>query len=44
VDACRTGDVERLKATFHPQALMSGYMMGEYLMGSPAPFFEAVEQ
>ena len=33
----------RLRAIFHDNALMSGYMMGEYLMGSPEPFFQAVE-
>ena len=43
VDACTAGSVERLRAIFHENALMSGYMMGEYLMGSPEPFFQAVE-
>ena len=43
VDACSAGSVERLRAIFHDNALMSGYMMGEYLMGSPEPFFQAVE-
>ncbi len=43
VNACNEGSVERLKAIFHEQALMSGYMMGDYLMGSPEPFFQAVE-
>ena len=43
VDACVAGNVERLRAIFHDDALMSGYMMGEYLMGSPEPFFQAVE-
>lgn len=42
VDACAAGSVERLKAIFHENALMSGYMMGEYIMGSPEPFFQAV--
>ena len=42
VAACNDGSVERLKAIFHEDALMSGYMMGEYIMGSPAPFYEAV--
>lgn len=44
IDACAVGDVTRLQAIFHPDALMSGYMLGDYLMGSPAPFFEIVEQ
>ena len=43
IDACSTGSVERLRAIFHEQALMSGYMMGEYMMGSPEPFFQAVD-
>ena len=42
-DACNAGSVERLRAIFHDDALMSGYMMGKYLMGSPEPFFQAVE-
>ena len=43
VDACNAGSVDRLKAIFHEQALMSGYMMGEYLMGPPEPFFQVVD-
>jgi len=43
VNACNDGSVERLKAIFHENALMSGYMMGDYLMGPPEPFFRAVE-
>ena len=29
VEACRTGSAERLRAIFHPDALMSGYFRGE---------------
>lgn len=43
IDACAAGSAERLRAIFHENALMSGYMMGEYLMGPPEPFFQAVE-
>ena len=43
VDACSAGSAARLRAIFHDDALMSGYMMGKYLMGSPEPFFQAVE-
>lgn len=43
VAACSAGDAGRLRSIFHDQALMSGYMMGDYLMGSPEPFFQAVE-
>lgn len=42
IDACSSGSVERLQAIFHPNALMSGYMRGQYLMGSLQPFYEAV--
>jgi len=43
VAACQVGDVTRLRAIFHNHALLSGYMMGSYLMGPPTPFFDAVE-
>ena len=43
VNACTVRSVERLRAIFHENALMSGYMMGEYISGSPEPFFQAVE-
>jgi hypothetical protein len=42
VNACNAGSVDRLKAIFHENALMSGYMMGEYIMGSAEPFFQFV--
>jgi hypothetical protein len=42
VDACRTGDVTVLRTLFHPNAVMSGYLAGNRLVGSPDPFFEAV--
>lgn len=44
VDACRTGDVRGLEAIFHSRAVMTGYMGEELLLGSPAPFFDAVRQ
>ncbi|MGH8629565.1 MAG: nuclear transport factor 2 family protein [Burkholderiales bacterium] len=43
VDACRAGSVERLRAIFHPGALMSGYLMGQCLIGTPQPFYDAVK-
>ena len=43
VDACTVGSVDRLQAIFHPEALMSGFLQGEYYMGSPKPFFDAVQ-
>lgn len=42
VEACRMGNVTRLRAVFHPQALMSGYYQGEFYIGTPEPFFEEV--
>jgi len=42
VDACNEGDVSRLRAIFHEQAVMSGYMMDDFLIGSAEPFFQAV--
>ena len=43
VAACAAGSGDRLKAIFHENALMSGYLMGNYMTGSPQPFFDAVE-
>lgn len=42
VDACARGDVLALRALFHPSAIMSGYLAGELVTGSPEPFFTAV--
>jgi hypothetical protein len=43
VAACRARSVPRLKALFHPAAVMNGYLMGELLTGSPEPFYDAVQ-
>jgi len=43
IEACRVRSVERLKAIFHPDALMSGYLMEQRLVGSPQPFYDAVQ-
>ena len=43
VEACRVGSADRLRAIFHPDALMSGYDQGEFYMGSPDPFFDEVK-
>jgi hypothetical protein len=40
VDACHSGDVEKLRGVFSPDALMSGYFNGQYYSGSPQPFFD----
>lgn len=37
------GDIERVKGTFHPNAVMNGYMNGHLVAGSPEPFFNDVE-
>lgn len=42
VEACHTGDSERLRGVFSQGALMSGYFDGEYYSGSPEPFFDEV--
>ena len=42
VEACRVGSVERLKAIFHPDALMAGFYGGEFHIGTPDPFFDEV--
>ncbi len=42
VDATRRGDVEALRACFHPSAMMSGYLGEAILTGSPEPFFQDI--
>jgi ketosteroid isomerase-like protein len=42
VDACASGDVLALRALFHPDAALSGYLAGNLITGSPEPFFQAV--
>lgn len=44
VEACQRGDVMALRALFHPDASMSGFLGDSAISGSPEPFFEAVEQ
>lgn len=36
-------DVSRLKAIFHPNAAMSGYLGPNQLIGSPQPFYDHLE-
>jgi hypothetical protein len=38
-DAAFRGDVDALRACFHPDAVMSGLLGDRLLMGSPEPFF-----
>ncbi len=42
VEACRNGDVEKLRSLFSPSALMSGFYEGEFYIGSPDLFFDEV--
>ncbi len=42
VDATYRGDVEALRACFHPSAAMSGYLGDELLTGGPERFFEDI--
>lgn len=39
VEAVYQADVQTLRALFHPQASMSGYLGDELLVGTPEPFF-----
>ncbi len=41
-EGTRTRDVAMLRATFHPQATMSGWLGPDYLMGGPQPFLDAI--
>lgn len=41
-DAVYRGDVEAIKACFHPSAAMSGYLGDELLTGGPGRFFEDI--
>lgn len=38
------GKVEVLRDVFHPEARMTGHLGGTLLLGTPEPFFEAVEK
>jgi hypothetical protein len=42
VEACHSGDVDKLRGVFGQGALMSGYYNGEYYSGSPEPFYDEV--
>ncbi len=42
VEACRNGDIEKLRSLFSPSALMSGFYEGEFYIGSPDIFFDEV--
>jgi hypothetical protein len=40
IQGTRTSDVEMLKQVFHPNAVMSGYLGPDLLIGSVQPFYE----
>ncbi|MFT5220543.1 MAG: hypothetical protein ACI9LO_002120 [Planctomycetota bacterium] len=40
VEACHSGDVDKLRGVFSQGSLMSGYYKGEFYSGSPEPFFD----
>ena len=42
VEACNSGDADRLRCVFGPGALMTGYYKGEFYSGSPEPFYDEV--
>jgi ketosteroid isomerase-like protein len=42
VDAAYRGDVQALRACFHPLAIMCGYLGDALLAGSPEPFFQDI--
>jgi hypothetical protein len=39
IEASYTGNVPSLKTVFHPDALMSGYLINELDIGTPEPFY-----
>jgi 4-oxalocrotonate tautomerase len=44
VESTRTGNAQRARTLFHPQAIMSGQMDGgEVRTGTPEPFFKVLE-
>ncbi|MEM9797186.1 MAG: nuclear transport factor 2 family protein [Pseudomonadota bacterium] len=42
-EGTRTRDVAMLRSVFHAEAVMSGWLGPDYLMGGPQPFFDAIE-
>lgn len=43
IDACTAGNADRLRAIFHKNATMSGYIRGEHYSGCTERFFQTVE-
>jgi len=42
VDATYRADVKSLRSTFHPEAVMAGYLGNDLIVGTPEPFFADV--
>lgn len=42
-EGTRTRDTDRLRAIFHPNAVMSGYLGPNLLVGAPDPFYAHLE-
>jgi hypothetical protein len=42
MDGTYKGEVDSLKACFHPGAVMNGFFSGKLLIGSPEPFFQEI--
>lgn len=42
VEACHSGNVEKLQSVFSPGAMMTGYFNGEFYTGSPELFYDEV--
>jgi hypothetical protein len=41
-DGTNEGDTAKVRSAFHPQAAMTGYLQGNLMAGSAAPFFDVV--
>lgn len=38
------GDAEKLQQSFHPKAVMNGYLMGDLMLATPEPFIEEMQK
>lgn len=38
-----TADIDMLKGVFHPNAIMTGYMGADLMIGTPEPFIEDIQ-
>lgn len=42
IEGSRALDADSLRACFHPDAVMNGYLRGQLLLGGPEPFFQDI--